>query len=239
MKNITHLVSDVYLPKKAIVVYSNFTDTENKHYAEAFDIDKNGKPINAHPLSKIECAKFAVTLRSDSDGRKDFLKSKSILPENILYVDQQEDGCAIWYTPSQRARLFFKKNLGISSGNAYVPALVWKASKDKLHLYALEENKKPKENTPLCYAPFFNIHDDGRVCMGTVEIELENDCCLEEFIKIWESYFWDSYFSHALDNYSPASINIVQLWKEQMNTKRKFPTGFLIKRNRKLKDILP
>jgi len=239
MKNITNLLSNIYLPKKAIVIFSNFLDCENKHYAEAFDIDKNGKPVNAHPLSENECAKFADTLRSDNDKRKDFLKSKNILPENILYVDQQEDGCAIWYTPSQRARLFFLKKLGIPSGNAYVPPLVWKASKDQLHLYALEENKKPKENTPLCYAPFFNIHGDGRVCMGTVDIELENDCCLEEFIKSWEAYFWDSYFSHALDNYSPASINIVQLWTEQINTKRKFPLEFLKRRNGKLKDILP
>jgi len=239
MKNITHLLSDVYLPKKAIVIYSNFLDSGNKHYAEAFDIDKNGRPINAHPLSESECAKFAETLRSGRDKRKDFLKSKSILPENILYVDPQEDGCAIWYTPAQRAPLFFKENLGIPSGKGNVPPLVWKASKEQLHLYALAENKKPKENTPLCYAPFFNIHDDGRVCMGTVDIDLENDCCLEEFIKSWEAYFWDSYFSHALDNYSPVSINIVQLWKQQINTKRKFPTAILMKRKETIKDILP
>src|SRR5580704_6241240 len=101
MKNITHLLSDVYVPKKAILIYNNLRESGNKHYVEAFDIDKNGKPINAHPLSENECAKFARTLQSENDTRKDFLKCKSLLPENILYVDQQKDGHAIWFTPAQ------------------------------------------------------------------------------------------------------------------------------------------
>ena len=239
MKDISHLLSQVYLPQKAIVIYKSMRESENKHYVEAFDIDRNGRPINAHPLSETECAKFARTLQSESDKRKDFLKCKNMLPENILYIDQQKDGCAIWYTPSQKAQLFFKENLGIPSGQANVPPLVWKASKEQLHLYALVENKRPKENSPLCYAPFFNIHSDGRVCMGTVDVGIENDCPLEEFIKCWEAYFWDSYFSHMIGDHSPVKGNIVQLWKEQINTKRKFPTDLLIKKNETLKDILP
>ena len=61
---------------------------------------------------------------------------------------------------------------------------------------------------------------------------------LEDFIQGWQEYFFNSYFSHLLDGYCPVSVNIVQLWQEQVNSKKKFPVEVLVNNNKTIKDIL-
>ena len=50
----------MYYPKSALVFYET-KGTENDMYVEHFDMDSNGTPINAHPLTVEEAnilAKF-------------------------------------------------------------------------------------------------------------------------------------------------------------------------------------
>ena len=68
--------------------------------------------------------------------------------------------------------------------------------------------------------------------------ELDNKCMLEDFIALWEDYFWNSYFSHLLNNSSPVIGNIVQLWQQQVTSNREFPNDLLIENNLTLKDLL-
>jgi PRTRC genetic system protein B len=237
MKNISHLLNNIYMPCKAFIIYSSLDEKEDGVYVEAYDMDENGKPINAHPLSISETAGLAEALDCSGHLKREFLKSKGIMPGNVLYINPHHNGFAIWSTPAQTVSLFFKEELGIPCGKAKVPPLIWKATREQLFIYAFKENKKPTEDTPLYYAPFFNIHKDGNVCMGTVDIEIDNKFFLEEFIVAWERYFWNSYFSHLLGNHCPVSSNIVQLWKDQVNSNKKFREDVMIKRNETLKKL--
>ena len=72
MKNITSLLSNVYVPKKAIIIYNNFSESGNKVYVESFDIDKNGKPVNAHPLSEKESVSLSKALNSWVEKENNF-----------------------------------------------------------------------------------------------------------------------------------------------------------------------
>lgn len=119
-----------------------------------------------------------------------------------------------------------------------MPTLLWKATANSISVYALKTNRRPTANTPLYYAPFFNVYENGNVCMGTVEIEMQKVQCLEDFINDWEQHFFNSYFSHLLDSYCPTKLNTVTLWKELINTDKPFPTNELKKNNRTLKDLL-
>ncbi len=50
INDITRSFGTMYIPKSALVVYQ----TEGQHpqtYIEHFDMDENGNPINAHPLT--------------------------------------------------------------------------------------------------------------------------------------------------------------------------------------------
>ena len=227
----------LYEPKSALVFYESL-DNDSTMYVEHFDMDRNGNPINAHPLTINEAKALAKSLHTDEEKDKTFLKSKGILPINILNINPSQNGSVLWYTKAQQRQMYFVKNLEIPNGKAHVPAMLWFADKENLSVFALTSDKRPTEETPLYYAPFFNVYEDGAVCMGTVDVNIKNSASVEEFTTAWENYFFNSYFSHLLDNYNPIKGNCVNLWKKLMDTDEDFPADILKKNNKTLKNLL-
>ena len=235
--DITENFGTLYHPKSALVFYET-KGTNTDIYVEHFDMDRNGKPINAHPLTVKEANVLAKSLQTDEEIKKAFLKPKGILPTNILHINPSEKGTILWYTKSQQRQLYFVNGLGIPNGKAKVPLLVWFANKNSLSVFALSSDRRPTEKTPLHYAPFFNVYENGNVCMGTVTIDIQNSASVEEFIEAWESYFFNSYFSHLLGNYNPTKGNCVTIWKDLIGTDNPFPKEVLKPNNKTLKNLL-
>ena len=240
MKNITQDFGTLYHPTTALVFYQN--DERNKDtYVEYFDMDKNGNPINAHPLTEREAKELIKALTTNTQKKKsqDFLKPKGILPTHILQINPNaENGSAIWYTKSMKRQLYFTENLEISNGTAEIPAMLWLATQRRLKIFSLPNNRRPTEKTPLFYAPFFNVYENGTVCMGTVDVDIKNSSSLEEFTKKWEDYFFNSYFSHLMNEHNPIKGNCVNLWKSLVDKDEIFPKNVLKKTNKILKNLL-
>jgi hypothetical protein len=76
MKDITQDFGTLYHPTTALVFYQN--DERNKDtYVEYFDMDKNGNPINAHPLTEREAKELAKALTIKTQKEKTrFSKTK-------------------------------------------------------------------------------------------------------------------------------------------------------------------
>ena len=239
MKDITQDFGTLYHPTSALVIYQ--TDERNKDtYVEHFDMDKNGNPINAHPLTEREAKILAKTLTTKEPKEKntDFLKPKSILPTNILQINPSENGSVMWFTKAMKRQLYFIENLEIPNGTAEVPAMLWYANKRSLTVFVLASNRRPTERTKLYYAPFFNIYENGKVCMGTVDVNIQKSTSVEEFTKKWEDYFFNSYFSHLMNEHNPINGNCVSLWKSFINTEKSFPKEVLKATNKTLKNLL-
>ena len=236
VNNITNDFGTLYHPKSALVFYETI-GTNTDMYVEHFDMDSNGTPINAHPLTVKEANVLAKALKTDEENSKAFLKPKGILPTNILHINPSEKGTVLWYTKTQQRQIYFVDSLGISNGKAQVPPMLWFANKSSLTVFALANDRRPTEKTPLHYAPFFNIYEKGNVCMGTVSIDIKNSASVEEFIQAWEHYFFNSYFSHSLCE-NLTKKNIVTLWKDLINTDKPFPKEVLKKNNKTLKNLL-
>jgi PRTRC genetic system protein B len=241
MNNVMDLTQDfgtLYHPKSAIVFYES-KGLDKEVYVEHFDMDRNGKPINAHPLTEREAGALAKALTTEKQKQSAFLKPVGILPTTILHINPSRDkGAVIWYTKSQKRPLYFIDGLGIPSGQGFVPPMIWQADKNSLRVFALLNNRRPTEKTLLYYAPFFNIYEDGRVCMGSVSIDIKNSASVEEFTRAWEDYFFNSYFSHLMGENSPVKGNCVSLWKDLVTSGRAFPTEVLKKNNKTLKNLL-
>ena len=201
-------------------------------------MDEDGNPINAHPLTVREAQRLSKSLNIQNKKDKDFLKSKGIISINILHIDSSENGKVVWFTKSQERELFFLKNLNIPNGKANIPPLLWVANKQNLKIFAVENDERPDENTPIFHAPFFNVYENGNVCMGTVDVKIKNSASLEEFTESWENYFFNSYFSHLMNNHNPIKGNCVNLWKNLIETKESFPIAQLIINNKILKELL-
>ncbi|SHH09925.1 PRTRC system protein B [Flavobacterium johnsoniae] len=237
MKDITQKFGTLYNPVKAFVVYQK-NSAEKSIYVEAYDMDKNGCPINAHPLSLKESTQLASALDKSDELTRKFLKPSGLLPKNVLHLNPEHNGSAIWYTPAQKVSLFFVESLAIPNAEAFVPPLLWKASKNTLYIYAMVADKIINEQTALYHAPFFNLYNDGRVCMGTVKVDIKADCHLQDFMQSWEQYFFKSYFSHLIGNTSPVKGNIIQLWQKLVGSGKPFPIKSLIKNGLTLKKLL-
>ena len=126
-----------------------------------------------------------------------------------------------------KRQLYFTENLEIPNGIAEVPAMLWLAGKRNLKVFALANNRRPTEKTSLFYAPFFNVYENGTVCMGTVDVDIKNSSSLEEFTKKWEDYFFNSYFSHLMNEHNPIKGNCVNLWKSLVDKDEIFPKNVL------------
>jgi PRTRC genetic system protein B len=237
MKNITATFGTLYHPIKAFVIYQQDA-SDTGIYIEAYDMDKNGYPINAHPLSVQESTRLAKALDTSEQRKHKFLTPAGLLPKNVLYLNSDQNGCAVWYTPAQTVNLLFVDNLTIPNGKASLPPLLWKASKNSLHLYALFTVADLSPQTVLAHAPFFNLYEDGRVCMGTVSINIKGNCLLEAFIDQWEQYFFNSYFSHMIRDKSPVKGNITTLWQSLVNSRKRFPIQALLKNGLTLQHLL-
>ncbi len=230
MNNVNDITANfgaLYYPKSALVFYEAKQE-DTAMYVEHFDMDSNGNPINAHPLTVMEANILAKSLQTEDEMNRAFLKSKGILPTNILHINPSEKGTVLWHTKAQQRQLFFVDSLGIPNGKAQVPPMLWLASKRGLAVFALASDRRTTENTPLHYAPFFYIYEKGIVCMGTVSIDIKNSASVEEFTHAWEHYFFNSYFSHSLVA-NLARQNIVNLWKDLVNTDKPFPKEVLKK----------
>lgn len=239
MDDITQNFGTLYYPTSALVFYQSKEQNED-NYVEYFDMDKNGNPLNAHPLTEREAKALAKSLavNTKEEKRQQFLKPKGILPTNILHINPGENASVVWFTKAGKRNLFFSGNLEISNGIGEVPAMLWSATERNLTVFALANNNRPTENKRLFYAPFFNVYENGNVCMGTVDVDIKKSASLEEFIQKWEDYFFNSYFSHLMYGHNPIRGNCVNLWKELIETGNKFPNKVLKKSNKTLKNLL-
>ncbi|KQB43869.1 PRTRC system protein B [Flavobacterium daejeonense] len=236
MNDITENFGTLYHPKLALVFYQT-KEMNSDTYVESFDMDKNGNPINAHPLTVREANQLAKALKTAKEEKEPCLKSEGIISNAILHIDPVQNK-VIWFTKSMQRELCFTENLGIPKGLVNVPPMLWIANKNSLSVFALGSNRKPNENTKLYNAPFFNVYENGNVCMGTVDVQIKKIASLEEFTIAWETYFFNSYFSHLMQDYNPINGNCVILWESLVNTNNAFPKEVLKKNGKTLKDIL-
>lgn len=235
MKDITNRFEAYYSPCSALVFYRCNTGM-NESYVEFYDIDKNGIPINAHPLTVRESRKLAESLMVDRE-KANQLRSDGLLPSNLLYFDAGSDKI-IWYTKAQFRDLYFTESLNIPSGRCHTPAMLWVAYRDSLNVHALIGDRKPTLNTPLFFAPFFNVNKSGNVCLGSVDVQTTEHNSVKDLMKLWETYFFNSYFSHLMEDHIPTNGNCVLLWEDLIGSDKPFPKEILKKTGNKLKDLL-
>jgi PRTRC genetic system protein B len=150
------------------------------------------------------------------------------LPETVL---ARSDRMIAWWTPRRVRRMFFENAEGKAqqlNGRVFPqPALVWKVAQGDLKVRALCDNKRPNAKTTLAVAPFWNLSDDGRVCLGTMRSP-ENACAAS--IGDWEQGFYESAFTHSnVGRLTRHKGGHDALWAELAGRRRPFPTETLIR----------
>src|SRR5258708_3730836 len=182
---------------------------------------KQGPPVlgPAHPLTTGFLENLAESLGGSA--------AAEVLPENVL---AKSDRVIAWWTPRCRRQMFYENSEGKAqelSGKMFPqPPLVWKVSNGDLKVRALRENKRPNALTTLAIAPYWNLAEDGRVCLGSMRCP---DSTSVASIERWEKGFYESAFTHAnVGRLTRHSDGHDALWNEMAGRRCPFPSDTLI-----------
>lgn len=180
---------DTFCLQKAILLYGR---RDSFGYASLHDVafDSEGKSMvcAGTPLTSEALVQINRSL-SESLRQKHF----GFIPENVLVND---DGLMIWYVPAQRRSIYFdsRELIGQRAGVVDHPALIFALQGDSWSVFAYKEDGRPSPSTRLYHAPYFNVWDSGRICVGSVSVPEESGLHLS---AAWTDAFFESYFTHT------------------------------------------
>lgn len=188
----------IYHPKQAMIVYATHPQhgIESRYYLEVSDImvdDKRafigaGKPVTKETLQTM----MDVVAESD---KQTFYSVSETVPTNLLVIDQRAGRNVIaWWKPALRQTLLIK---GKASITCWVPPLVFIVRNNRLAVAALAKSRRPTINTRLHHAPFFNVYQDMKVCLGNVKPP-KTSGDITELMTAWEKAFWQSEFTDTV-----------------------------------------
>jgi len=160
-----------------------------------------------------------------------------VLPENVL---ARTPALIAWWNPAQARLMFFgdsdPKTRHLNGKMYPHPALVFMIHGRELFVRALRENRRPKSNTRLMNAPYWNTDAEGRVCLGSMRVPEEVSA---SSLRGWEEAYFASEFTHPSGAVRLTSHRggFVGLWSSLVERKH-FPVRFLADSKRTLEEFL-
>jgi len=160
-----------------------------------------------------------------------------VLPENVLARTLE---LIVWWSPAQARLMFFgdadpkTRNL---NGKMYPhPALVFMIRGRELFVRALAENRRPRCNTCLKNAPYWNTDAEGRVCLGSMRVP---DDVSGLSLQAWEDAYFASEFTHPSGavRLTTHPGGFVGFWSS-LRGRRRFPTRLLVDSRQVLSEFI-
>lgn len=161
------------------------------------------------------------------------------LPENVLAISPVQ---LAWWHKSQKREIFFNgdtedtKKLNVLSGKKVChPNLVFVATQKSLRIFAVADNKRPRPETPLYFAPYWNVFEGGKMCRGNT---VYPEGRLPEHIPVFEAAFFDTHFTHW--NGTPLTRHPeghFGFWRD-LQTAKTVPAKWLVPLGKTLMEVL-
>lgn len=195
-------------------------------YNAATDLLSAGKPLT------VETAKTLFNFVNNIENINHYSFS-GMIPKNVLNYKTDEK-YIVWETPAEIKHIIYKEDLPVSSGEYFVPRLIWKLNGNKLSIWAIKEDIK-SEKDKLYNAPFFNIYNDGSICMGSAKF-LEGSYDYAKIIKKAENGFWNSTFTHTNTD-KLLTCNFTE-WCNSPGSRLRCPNDLLVETKKTIQSIL-
>jgi PRTRC genetic system protein B len=151
------------------------------------------------------------------------------VPPGLLYMDG--DRLAWWLPPARRHVAFRASELGAPERGEVVPhpGLVFMVDGSrKWWVWAVKGVERPTEESLLYRAPYFNVWEDGGICVGNVALP---DGTTAERIEAWNQAFFGSYFTHPNGRAKLVASRrgAIGFWKDMLDRPpAKFPERALV-----------
>jgi PRTRC genetic system protein B len=212
--------------RNAILLYSDARGFGNTCFASFHDVKNIGRAeqpnVQIMPGTPLNQQALMQTLGSLADR---YAISTDLLPACVLSHSPLH---LIWWMPAGKRRVFLDTAAdGPQSAIVPHPALLFAVIQGKWRVFALKEGSRPTKETELFHAPFFNMYDDGAVCVGTAKAP---ESTLVSETVLWESAFFDSVFTHV-NGHRKVKFKGGEhsLWRSLMaGTRKAFPASALM-----------
>lgn len=209
--------SNFYL-RKSLMIYQ--ADTKTDYFVELHDITRDGTILDGKPLTWRNLKGLITLFQQKNQPNK-----TGLFPDNLLTHDIHK---TIWYYPPKFRYLYFSKELNIPDGPAWCPGLIFMANGSTLSVFAFAGKDRPAVNTELYHAPFHNKHENGGMCMGSAK--RTKGKTTDQIIRGWESAFFNSKFSHLIDNPCKGRKNLNTIWAKLITKGGRFPIKTMLKK---------
>lgn len=225
-----------YQPTTVLTVYKSKFD---KFYIEAAPVieDKGAFTTGAaRPLDEETIISLLGAMRT-TERSLITTSASEFLPQNLLFTHQSASKQIIaWYTfPQQKIMRFTDSHEHkLKTGPRDIPGLVYIYVNDDLYVFAYKGKKRPLPTTVMFRAPFYNVYEEGRVCMGTVRKQGIRKSYYGDLMTAWETKLWNSFFTDEEYN-KRATIDLKVLWKK---FRQPFSEKVLVRQGKSLKSIL-
>ena len=153
--------------------------------------------------------------------------SVEFLPLQVLARTQES---IVWWAPAAVRPMFYAQEKGpevaLLSGKRFPqPGLIFRAQPGSLEVRAVACHGRPSAETPLYRAPYWNVSDQGGVCLGSARVP--RDITVAS-LRGWEEGFFQSEFTHpnAAKKLTEHPGGFVGLWTSLIG-KRAFPAEYL------------
>jgi PRTRC genetic system protein B len=222
-----------YEPSTVIVNY--YSKSDHEYYSESAVLHKKGNsyvPGAFKPLSVNFLSRLVENIKS-----KDYaLSFKGLIPGNVLWFGLSNGAIKVlWHVAPKKAYLHFSKEMQLKNGRYNLPGIAFLVEGDELNVFAIKD-RQPALDTLLFNAPFGNVSNEGKVCMGNVAVKESFDC-IEDLIDSWENYFFNSVFTHT-NNDRIVKGNLVKILKSVRENDNPFPDKVLLLEGRTIKDLI-
>jgi PRTRC genetic system protein B len=179
-----------FKPYIGLIVFSD--QGKQQHYLQVHEIT-NGSWGEGKPFSKESLAELATSIRKE---QAESLKLRGLLPDSMLFYQPGLSSRFMWYLEPQQYHITFISSVGIPTGNYQMPGLILAVSGKSMYIWAYKGTGKPKADTEIFHAPFYNVYESGNVCMGTVS-ESRKKFFLDEELDRWQRRFFGGRFTEA------------------------------------------
>jgi PRTRC genetic system protein B len=206
---------------QAVLLYKN--DHGNRHMATVHGVmqqNADGSPVlgAGQLLSTGSLREMARQLGTGCPAE--------FLPDHVIARTPELLG---WWTPASVQAMFFRagSELECISGKRFPhPALLFVVRNNVLHVRALFASQRPRSDTKLAAAPYWNIDSNGAVCAGTMRTPKSLTVTA---IAAWRQAFFQSEFTHAggAGRLTKRCGGTTALWRG-LAGKQRFPIATLI-----------
>lgn len=224
------------LPARAIIVYHD--KTKSNYYLESREIKKTGS--NYSFMAPVPMSDTVMREIGKSYMKKNGvdMRFNGLIKEHILLTLNKTGITAVmWYRPSMIKKLNFSSQLRIKGeSKVKIPAILYLVINAKLYVYALMDDSRPDGKTKLYNAPFFNIYEDGNVCLGTAPVGNRKATTFEGEAERFERGFYmaEQNGGQSRDN---CKTPLTKLWSDLIKKQTAFPAKKELQQHKKFKTL--